>query len=376
MRQKGPGRLIKFEILLQLIYKSLLHQDNHDPETHLDRPAGRGERYILLTAITEEHGELKDARKVWKAAKSRKDYHLNMDSANFEKWLKEQLIPAVKKVNGDKPWMLVLDNASYHCTMKQGEVDPTRKSTKKVDLMAYCLRNQIRTSTEHWRHGGDTCDTLRQKILQFQSTRGRPKNTVETLVEAAGGIVVYTPPYHPELQPIEFLWSHVKQHIAANYTNTRTLQELADAIQEAFNRVPLSFIRKDVAHCRKEELRFIERDKLQMPISPSDFPWMYDDLEKRSSADRSALPVLSSPTMELAANRAAYGEETELVQDEEYENEQEEDDDIERIENFDAEEGMLCSSDDEDESGVVEEDDDDSEDESGVGGGDDDFDED
>jgi transposase len=56
---------------------------------------------------------------------------------------------------------------------------------------------------------------------------------VADLIAAAGADVVYLPPYSPELNPIEMMWSKVKAHLRK--TKARTKQSLDDAIAEALD---------------------------------------------------------------------------------------------------------------------------------------------
>ena len=43
-----------------------------------------------------------------------------------------------------------------------------------------------------------------------------------------------TPPYHPELQPIEELWRDVKCSVARKFAGTRTMTVLRSHVEEAF----------------------------------------------------------------------------------------------------------------------------------------------
>jgi transposase len=54
---------------------------------------------------------------------------------------------------------------------------------------------------------------------------------VRAAVEAAGATVLYLPPYSPDLNPIEHMWSKVKQHLRS--AAARTLDALGAAIDAA-----------------------------------------------------------------------------------------------------------------------------------------------
>lgn len=44
--------------------------------------------------------------------------------------------------------------------------------------------------------------------------------------------LIYTPPYLPDVQPIEKAWAFVKNHVAVRYKNRRTMDELLAQVRE------------------------------------------------------------------------------------------------------------------------------------------------
>ena len=64
---------------------------------------------------------------------------------------------------------------------------------------------------------------------------------VRQLIEEAGASVLYLPPYHPELNPIEMTWSKVKALVRKE--GASTLRKLAGAISRATEQIRLSDIR-------------------------------------------------------------------------------------------------------------------------------------
>jgi transposase len=58
---------------------------------------------------------------------------------------------------------------------------------------------------------------------------------VREMIESAGASVLYLPPYSPDFNPIENMWSKVKQFLKS--VAARTFDELCDAIAEALRRV-------------------------------------------------------------------------------------------------------------------------------------------
>lgn len=58
---------------------------------------------------------------------------------------------------------------------------------------------------------------------------------VAEAIDAAGATLLYLPPYSPDFNPIENLWSKVKTHLRS--AATRTLESLGDAIDRALESV-------------------------------------------------------------------------------------------------------------------------------------------
>ena len=70
---------------------------------------------------------------------------------------------------------------------------------------------------------------------------------VSEAIEAAGAKVLYLPPYSPDLNPIENMFSKVKQHLRA--VGTRTLEAMYDAIGSALQSVTPEDCRGYFGHC-------------------------------------------------------------------------------------------------------------------------------
>ena len=60
-----------------------------------------------------------------------------------------------------------------------------------------------------------------------------------------GHQLLFTPPYMPELQPIEKLWRSVKQHVARHYAGGRTMKDLQWQLLEGFEKYG------NAAHCAR-----------------------------------------------------------------------------------------------------------------------------
>jgi transposase len=70
---------------------------------------------------------------------------------------------------------------------------------------------------------------------------------VAEMIEAAGATLRYLPPYSPDFNPIENMWSKVKQFLRAAAARTR--ETLADAITAALGTVTAHDCRGFFRHC-------------------------------------------------------------------------------------------------------------------------------
>jgi len=76
-------------------------------------------------------------------------------------------------------------------------------------------------------------------VIMDNLTSHKVKGVVEPIV-AAGAKVVYLPPYSPDLNPIEMMWSKIKAYLRK--VKARTKELLEKAIAEALERITASDI--------------------------------------------------------------------------------------------------------------------------------------
>jgi transposase len=70
---------------------------------------------------------------------------------------------------------------------------------------------------------------------------------VQQMIESAGAMLLYLPPYSPDYNPIENMWSKVKQHLRS--IAARTYEALLKAIADALATVTPSDCRGFFRHC-------------------------------------------------------------------------------------------------------------------------------
>jgi transposase len=82
-------------------------------------------------------------------------------------------------------------------------------------------------------------------VMDNLSSHKRPQ--VRRLIEAAGATVLYLPPYSPDFNPIEMIWSKVKRLLRS--FAARTIDALHDAFGRAFADVTPTDILGCFRHC-------------------------------------------------------------------------------------------------------------------------------
>ena len=95
------------------------------------------------------------------------------------------------------------------------------------------------------------CPTLRRGDLVVMDRLGAHRGPViRQLIEATGAGLLYLPPYSPDLNPIEEMWSKVKQHLRS--VAPRTHDDLITAMGDALRCVTASDARGYFGHvgCR------------------------------------------------------------------------------------------------------------------------------
>ncbi|XP_075985598.1 uncharacterized protein LOC142982799 [Anticarsia gemmatalis] len=106
---------------------------NKDGPT-LKRNLSKGQRIIIVHASSEQ-GFVPNALLTYKANSVSGDYHSNMNAENYEKWLKERLVPNLPPNS-----VVVLDNASYHNV--QNDRAPNSNS-KKIEMQRWLTEKNI-----------------------------------------------------------------------------------------------------------------------------------------------------------------------------------------------------------------------------------------
>ena len=97
--KRKKGSTIRPEVYLDESYVNKNHSNDFvwffgDDGPLVQKPTGKGERLIIINAITKD-GWVPGAKVTFKSTKKTGDYHGQMNQELFAKWFKEKLIPNI-----------------------------------------------------------------------------------------------------------------------------------------------------------------------------------------------------------------------------------------------------------------------------------------
>lgn len=206
-----------------------------DQDRVFGSPKGRGRRIILVHFGCKE-GWIPGGEHVWectgKETDATGDYHGNV---NGEWWMNmfEKVCQQLK--DRKKQCIFVMDNAKYHKLVGNPELDAiywpgrTLSTALKPQLLKYLKDHNIPHENPI------KVDDARKLARQHYQKDGL------RLVQTArkyGHDILFTPPYWPQLQPIEMAWGQVKNFVARNRKgNDYTVEETLKLVKLGFEQV-------------------------------------------------------------------------------------------------------------------------------------------
>ncbi|KFM66604.1 hypothetical protein X975_20146, partial [Stegodyphus mimosarum] len=170
-----------------------------------------------------------------------------MNYGNFEKWVLEKLLPNLRPES-----VVCMDNAPYHTKMEDST--PTKYATKQT-MVNWLTKKTI------------CCDPKMRKAELFTLIEcNRPKRVIykiHNIIKENGHHVVRLPPYHRDLNAIEYVWSSVKRLLRErNVTGDLSLENLKNLTQKALDEVTSQECQAHCNHVEKLENSYWDKDEL------------------------------------------------------------------------------------------------------------------
>jgi len=252
LRRKRANRegnaTIRPEVYLDESYVNKNHSNDFvwyfdDDGPWIQKPTGKGERLIIVNAITKD-GWVPGAKLTFKSTRKTGDYHGQMNQELFTKWFKNKLLPNIPKNS-----LIIMDNASYHNVLS-AHSSPT----------ALCKKERIRTWLEQ-NNIPLSNDCLKVEMVDIlNKIAPSPTYALDEIAAEHGHEILRTPPYHPELQPIETCWAVVKNEIAR--TSDFTMANLVVQLENSFGNISKKTCSGLIKKSREIEDKFWSEDAL------------------------------------------------------------------------------------------------------------------
>lgn len=229
--------------------ETYINSDHHQKKGWSDdstegprKPVSKGPRIIILHAGSEK-GFVPNSLLIFRPETKAEDYHDNMNTENYKKYVTEILIPNLPKNS-----VVVIYNAPYHNV--QVERVPNT-SNRKDEIKAWLTDKNILFD--------DKMLKIELLALVKQHKSRFIKYQIDELFKAAGHTILRLPAYHPDLNPIENIWGIVKQRVAARNV-TYNINDLIKITKEEFEQITVDTWRKTVRHAVDVEMRLVNTE--------------------------------------------------------------------------------------------------------------------
>lgn len=204
-------------------------------------PVSKGQRYIIVHAGGDT-GFVENALLVFKSNTKSGDYHDEMNSTNFKKWIIEKLVPNLKE-----PSIIVMDNAPYH-RICMNKVPNTNSLKKEVEL--WLTQNNLQYGE----------GLTKPRLLEIiKRNKPKPIYEIEKILEENGHSCLYLPPYHCDLNPIELIWSTMKRNVAKLNIDHKN-DEIPRLVREAFDAITVHEWTQHCKHVNRLEDEYLKHD--------------------------------------------------------------------------------------------------------------------
>jgi len=194
-----------------------------------------------------------------------------MNGECFREWL-ESVLPRLK----DNA-VIVMDNAPYH-SVKQEKCP--NLNTRKADIIVW-LESKAEVV--------DKSMVIRELIPIVNRLKPmHNKYVIDEMVKTHNKDVLRLPPYHCELNPIELVWSSVKNYVRKNNT-TFKLQDVKRLLIEGVQRVDSEMWKNFIKHVVDEEDKLWNTDFIVDELTAEQEPCVLnlgpDDSDSESDLD-------------------------------------------------------------------------------------------
>jgi transposase len=187
-----------------------------------------GTRCIVLAIGGFKTGVIQDTILVFSGDKKNKDnadYHSDMNAHNFQIYC-EEMFPKIQGTS-ERKTVFCIDNARYHTFATPYSKYPSKSGFKRAELIEWMIDRKIEYP------GGYKKAT----VAMLHDYIRKSWKQVSWVVEFGATfniIVVFLPPYHHVLMPMEKIWGHVKPIVRCK-NRKHSLKDVQGFIKAALN---------------------------------------------------------------------------------------------------------------------------------------------
>ncbi|XP_029161628.1 uncharacterized protein LOC114940625 [Nylanderia fulva] len=204
--------------------------------TESANPSKKGKRLIAALHIGSAVGFVPGGLLYFETRKYIGDHHNEMDSDTFLKWFKN-ILPSL-----DDNAVIVMNNASCH-SVKLEQLP--NASWKKCEIIKW-LEDKGKEISE---------DMVKAELLQIVALQKNrfDKYVIDEMAKQDNKTVLRLPPYYCELNPIEMVWSMVKEYVKNN--NKTFLKDVKLLLEQGINQMTTEYWSNFIRQVRNEKKR-------------------------------------------------------------------------------------------------------------------------
>lgn len=260
------------------------------------KPTGQGARIAMIAAIARTQWvgiRIQNTRqclsierpdgtheykaiKYWKVDKENENLG-NVNYNIFKSYFENSVIPYLPSNS-----IIIIDNAKYHRCYPKNTIVPTSACNKEQLIQFLQSFNQIASMDE----------TKKKLLKRAKVFKEDIQTELQVIAKAYGHNLLYLPPYHPEISPIEYAWGHIKRNVGekASYNIQSICQEI---LPMAFSTLNANIIEKFFNHVKhyeeyyqavtQEEIQLIKSQTGEVKDDDSDSDSITDEYSYHSS---------------------------------------------------------------------------------------------
>lgn len=208
----------------------------------------RKKQGLIIVHAGGEMGFIPGALLVFESKTAMGDYHGNIDVANFTKWISDQLVPNLPQNS-----VVVLD----HMVMDNESSSPVERD-KRSDTVT------CKTEIREWSKCKEMkFDPNMTNVNLLEVVKNVPTNNkciIDNIIRKSGHNVLWLPPYHPDLNPIELVWVDIKKKVNGECLSTN-IKDKKNFLVNCLKEYSLDMWQKCCQEVRNIEQKYIIYDR-------------------------------------------------------------------------------------------------------------------